>query len=77
MLVLTRRRGEIITIADCIHLKVLEIRGNQVRFGFIAPKELSIHRKEIWVKIQNEKQLHQAPQDDFQTLFLEASNGEL
>ena len=53
MLVLTRRTGESIMIDNEIELKVLKIRGSQVHIGIEAPKSAAVHRKEVWVKIQN------------------------
>ena len=47
MLVLTRRTGQEILIADNIRVKVLEVRGSQVRLGILAPKEISVHRAEV------------------------------
>ncbi len=54
MLVLTRRAGESIMIDDDIELKVLKIRGSQVHLGIEAPKRASVHRKEVWLRIQDE-----------------------
>jgi carbon storage regulator len=54
MLVLTRRAGESIMIDDDIELKVLKIRGSQVHLGIDAPKSAAVHRKEVWIRIQNE-----------------------
>lgn len=56
MLVLTRRAGESIMIDDDIELKVLKIRGSQVHLGIDAPKRAAVHRKEVWLRIQNEQQ---------------------
>ncbi len=47
MLVLTRKADQEIVIADNIRVKVLEVRGNQVRLGIVAPKEISVHRAEV------------------------------
>ncbi len=55
MLILTRRVGENIVINDDIVVKVLGLQGNQVRIGIDAPKEVSVHREEIWERIQQEK----------------------
>ncbi len=49
MLVLTRKTDQEIVIADNIRVKVLEVRGNQVRLGIVAPKEISVHRAEVQV----------------------------
>ena len=54
MLVLTRRAGESIMIDNEIELKVLKIRGSQVHLGIEAPKRSSVHRKEVWLRIQGE-----------------------
>lgn len=47
MLVLTRKADQEVVIADNIRVKVLEVRGNQVRLGIVAPKEISVHRAEV------------------------------
>ncbi|GDY10615.1 hypothetical protein LBMAG52_41030 [Planctomycetia bacterium] len=47
MLVLTRKADQEIVIADNIRVKVLEVRGRQVRLGIVAPKEISVHRAEV------------------------------
>ncbi len=55
MLILTRRVGETLVIDDDILVTVLSIKGNQVRIGVNAPKEVSVHREEIYQRIQEEK----------------------
>ncbi len=57
MLILTRRVGETIVIGDEITLTVLGVKGNQVRIGANAPKEVSVHREEIYNKIKEETQI--------------------
>lgn len=55
MLILTRRVGETLMIGDEIMVTILGIKGNQVRIGVHAPKEVSIHREEVYQRIQAEK----------------------
>jgi len=57
MLILTRKLGESITIGDDIKIQVLEIKGKQVRLGIQAPKKYTIHREEIYQRIQDENKL--------------------
>lgn len=56
MLILTRRVGETLKVGDEINVTVLSIKGNQVRIGVNAPKEVEVHREEIYDRIQVQKQ---------------------
>lgn len=55
MLILTRRVGETLNIGDDVKVTVLGVAGNQVRIGVEAPKDVAVHREEIYLKIQQEK----------------------
>ena len=54
MLALTRKKGESLVVNNNIEITVLEIRGDQVKIGISAPKEVPIYRKEVYLQIQNE-----------------------
>ncbi|MBR4707354.1 MAG: carbon storage regulator CsrA [Pseudobutyrivibrio sp.] len=56
MLALTRKTGDAIMINNNIEITVLEVRGDQVKIGISAPKEVSIYRKEVYLEIQKENE---------------------
>ncbi len=66
MLILTRRAGEAVMIGNDVTITVLGVKGNQVRIGINAPKDVAVHREEIYERIQSEKsgESGTAPVDD-------------
>jgi len=56
MLILTRRVGETLMIGDQVTVTVLGVKGNQVRIGINAPKDLAVHREEIFQRIRKEQE---------------------
>lgn len=63
MLILTRRVGETLMIGDNVTVTVLGVKGNQVRIGINAPKDLSVHREEIYQRIKREQEGGLPPHD--------------
>jgi carbon storage regulator len=55
MLVLSRQKDESIMINDNIEITIVDVRGDKVRLGIVAPREISVHRKEVYEAIQREK----------------------
>lgn len=56
VLILTRKLGEVLHIGDDIKVTVLNVKGNQVRLGIDAPKDVSVHREEVYERIRTEDQ---------------------
>lgn len=61
MLVLSRKQNQTIVIADCITVRVVEIRGNSVRLGVTAAKDVSIHRGEVQAAVEREREIGKKP----------------
>jgi carbon storage regulator len=62
MLILTRRVGETLMIGDSVSVTVLGVKGNQVRIGINAPKDVAVHREEIYQRIKREHEGGESPQ---------------
>jgi carbon storage regulator len=56
MLILTRKTGESIRISDDIVVTIVSVQGNQIRLGITAPKDISVHREEIYLRLREESQ---------------------
>ena len=72
MLILTRKVGESINIGDDITITILGVSGQQVRIGINAPKDVAVHREEIYQRIQHERAMHEHLQhldQDYQPSF--------
>jgi carbon storage regulator len=57
MLILTRKSGEMIAIGDEIKIYIQEVRGNQVKIGIKAPSDVTVHREEVYLRIQEENRV--------------------
>ncbi|WP_444912421.1 carbon storage regulator CsrA [Microbulbifer sp. JMSA004] len=57
MLILKRRTGQNLRIGANVSITVLEVKGNQVKIGILAPKSLPVHREEIYIRVQKERAL--------------------
>ncbi len=64
MLVLSRKKDEKIVIGDQITLMVIDIRGDKVRLGIEAPKDVAVHRQEVYEAIQKEMQMDSEPRSE-------------
>lgn len=68
MLVLTRKRNENIVIGDNIKITIVEVKGDQVKLGITAPKDVTVHREEIYLEIQKENELAAKSSINFQEM---------
>ena len=59
MLVLSRSRDETIMIGDDVEITIVDVRGDKVRLGINAPRSIAVHRKEIYIAIQKEKEANE------------------
>jgi len=64
MLILTRRAGETVMVGSDISITVLGVKGNQVRIGINAPKDVAVHREEIYERIKNETGPAETPESE-------------
>jgi carbon storage regulator len=64
MLVLTRRAGESVMIGDDVVITVLEARGDVIRIGIQAPRDVQVHREEVWRELQTVNREAASPTDD-------------
>ena len=62
MLALTRKKGEALMINNNVQITILEIRGDQVKIGISAPKDVPIYRKEVYLQIQEENKASFSPE---------------
>jgi len=64
MLILTRRINETLNIGDDVQVTVLGIKGNQVRIGINAPRDVPVHREEIYQRIKREERMNESDADN-------------
>lgn len=71
MLALTRKKGDAIVINNDIEITILDVKGDQVKVGISAPKEIPVYRKEVYIQIQeaNKEAMTKQSPDTFKNLF--------
>ena len=71
MLALTRKKGEALMVNNNVEITILEVRGDQVKIGIEAPKDVPIYRKEVYLQIQEENKASFSPEglDALKDLF--------
>ena len=62
MLALTRKKGEALMVNNNVEITILEVRGDQVKIGIAAPKDVPIYRKEVYLQIQEENKASFSPE---------------
>ncbi len=62
MLALTRKKGEALIVNNNVEITILEVRGDQVKIGIMAPKDVPIYRKEVYLQIQEENKASFSPE---------------
>lgn len=60
MLILTRRLGEVLRVGDDIKVHVVGVKGGQIRLGVDAPKDVPVHREEVWFRLKQEEETSKA-----------------
>lgn len=80
MLILTRKQGESVAIGDDIQVTIVDIQGKQVKLGVRAPREIAVHRQEIFEKIQEENiraaEISQADLDELESALSQGDDEE-
>lgn len=68
MLVLTRKLNESIMVGDNVKITIVDVKGDQVKLGITAPREVAVHREEVYREIQKENQLAALSKPNLETL---------
>ena len=76
MLALTRKKGEALMVNNNVEITILEVRGDQVKIGISAPKDVPIYRKEVYLQIQEENKASFSPEGlDALKEFMQTTHG--